>query len=153
MVQANDILQQNCRAGKNVVVMGGGSVGVETAEFLSWYRSNVTIVEMLDDILNGCERETMLVHRQAVKEANMTVYTGTKVCEIRENSVVLEKKGKQIILEDVDTVVVAAGSRPVNILEAVVQELGLPVTVAGDSKKVRNGLHAIYEGYMAGYEV
>ncbi len=62
VVQANNILQQNVRAGENVVVMGGGSVGVETAEFLSLYGSNVTIVEMLDDILIGCERETMLIH-------------------------------------------------------------------------------------------
>ena len=28
---------------------------------------------------------------------------------------------------------------------------GLKVTVVGDAKQVRNGLSAIYEGYMAGY--
>lgn len=153
VVQANDILQQNFRAGKNVVVMGGGSVGVETAEFLSWYGSRVTIVEMLEDILNGCERETMLVHRKNVKEQQMEVHTGAKVCEIGENTVTIEKKGKKIVLEDIDTVVVAAGSRSVNTLEEVVTQMGIPVIVAGDSKKVRNGLHAVYEGYMAGYEV
>lgn len=56
-------------------------------------------------------------------------------------------------MEEVDTVVVAAGSRPVNTLEQEMEELGMPVRGIGDSKKVRNGLHAIYEGYMAGYEV
>lgn len=153
VVQANDILQQNQRAGKHVVVMGGGSVGVETAEFLSWYGSEVTIVEMRDDILIGCERETMLVHRKAVKDAGMKVYTEAKMCEIGENSVTLERKGEIIVLHEIDNVVVAAGSRPVNTLEEVVKEKGIPVMVVGDSKKVRNGLHAIYEGYMAGYEV
>ena len=31
------------------------------------------------------------------------------------------------------------------------QMKGLKVTVVGDAKQVRNGLSAIYEGYMAGY--
>ena len=57
-------------------------------------------------------------------------------------------KGKKIILEDVDTVVVAAGSRPVNTLEPELNEIGVPVKVIGDSKKVRNALAAIYEGYL-----
>ena len=133
--------------------MGGGSVGVETAEFLSWYGSEVTIVEMLDDILIGCERETMLMHRKAIKDENMKVYKGAKVCEIGDDTVTIEKKGKKIVLEDVDTVVVAAGSKPVNTLEPELSEIGVPVKVIGDSKKVRNGLAAIYEGYMAGYEI
>lgn len=153
VIQANDILQQNYRAKENVVVVGGGSVGVETAEYLTWYGSNVTIVEMLDDILIGCERETMLMHRKAVKEEHMKVYKGAKVCEIGADSVTIEKKGRKIVLDDIDTVVIAAGSRPVNTLQAELEETGIPVRVIGDSKKVRNGLHAIYEGYMAGYEV
>lgn len=152
VVQANDILQQNVRAGQNVVVVGGGSVGVETAEYLSLYGSDVTIVEMRDDILIGCERETMLMLRQAVKDHQMKVYKNAAVCEIGEDTVTLERKGKRIVLEEIDTVVVAAGSKPVNVLEEQVKELNIPVTVIGDSKKVRNGLHAVYEGYMAGYE-
>ncbi|WP_373163937.1 FAD-dependent oxidoreductase [Agathobaculum sp. Marseille-P7918] len=153
VVQANDVLQQNVRCGKNVVVLGGGSVGVETAEYIAWFGSNVTIVEMREDILIGCERETMLMLRQGIKENGIQVYTDSKVCEIGEGTVTLERKGKKIVLEEVDHVVVAAGSKPVNTLEAEVKELGIPVRVIGDSKQVRNGLHAILEGYMAGYEI
>ncbi|WKY45230.1 FAD-dependent oxidoreductase [Eubacteriaceae bacterium ES2] len=152
VVQANDILLQNIRAGENVVVMGGGSVGVETAEFLALYGSQVTIVEMREDILIGCERETMLMLRQAIKEWGMTVYREAKVMEIENDLVTIERKGKTIRIEEVDTVVIAAGSKPVNSLEKKIQALGIPVTVIGDAKEVRNGLSAIYEGYMAGYE-
>lgn len=153
VVQANDVLQQNVRCGKNVVVLGGGSVGVETAETIAWFGSHVTVVEMREDILIGCERETMLMLRKGIQEAGIQVYTDSKVCEIGENTVTLERKGKKIVLDEVDNVVVAAGSKPVNTLEAQVKELGIPVRVIGDSKKVRNGLHAILEGYMAGYEI
>lgn len=43
-------------------------------------------------------------------------------------------------------VVVAAGSKPVNTLEAALQASGIKVTVIGDAKEVRNGLDDIYEG-------
>lgn len=152
VVQANDILQQNVRAGENVVVMGGGSVGVETAEYLSLYGSSVTIVEMQDDILIGCERETMLMLRKAIKDNGMKVLRSARVMEIGPDTVTIERKGKTIVLDEVDTVVVAAGSKPVNALEATVCAMGIPVVAIGDAKKVRNGLAAVYEGYMAGYE-
>lgn len=153
VIQANDILLQNRRAGENVVVIGGGSVGIETAEYLSLYGSNVTIVEMQDDILIGCERETMLMLREAIKEWGMKVYKQSSVISIGEDHVTILRKGKTIVIEEVDTVVVAAGSKSVNTLADELTGINIPVTLIGDAKEVRNGLHAIYEGYMAGYRV
>lgn len=152
VVKANDVLTQDAAFGKNVVVLGGGSVGVETAEYMAFCGSNVTIVEMMDDILIGLERETWLMLKKEVKEFGMKVYTQSKVTKIEGDKVTLERKGKIITLDEVDTVVVAAGSRPVNDLLVPLQETGVKVTIVGDAKQVRNGLKAIYEGYMAGYE-
>lgn len=151
--QANDVLLQNCKLGKNVVVAGGGSVGVETAEYLAVYGHNVTVVEMLDDILNGCERETELLLRNAIKEYNISVYTSSKVINIKNDSVTLDRKGKEIVLEEIDSVVIAAGSRSFNTLQSPLVEAGIPVRVVGDALEVKNGLKGIYDGYMAGYEI
>lgn len=153
VVQANDVLLQKCRVGKNVVVAGGGSVGIETAEFISLYGSDVTIVEMRDEILIGCERETKLMLQKSIKNHGIKVLTSSKVCEIGDDTVILERKGKKVILEEIDTVVIAAGSRPFNTLEEPIKALGIPTRVIGDCKEVRNGLKDIYEGFMAGYEV
>ena len=151
--QANDVLLQNCTLGKNVLVAGGGSVGVETAEYLAVYGHNVTIVEMLDDILNGCERETMLLLRKAIKEYNINIYTSSKLVNIEKDKITLERKGKSIVLEEIDNVVIAAGSRPYNPLKTILEEAGFKVKVVGDALKVTNGLIGIYEGYMAGYTI
>lgn len=151
--QANDVLLQNCNPGKNVVVAGGGSVGVETAEYLAVYGHNVTIVEMLDDILNGCERETMLLLRKAIKEYDINVYTSSKLVNIGKDNVMLERKGKEIVLEEIDSVVIAAGSRPYNPLQSHLEKSGFKVTVVGDALEVKNGLQGIYDGYMAGYVI
>lgn len=151
--QANEVLLQNCRPGRNVVIIGGGSVGVETAEYLAMYEHKVTIVEMLDDILNGCERETAMLLRKAVKGYGIPVYTSSKVVKIGSGTITIERKGKEIVLEEVDSVVIAAGSRPYNTLQVPLEAAGIPVRVVGDSLKVTNGLKGIFEGYMAGYEV
>lgn len=151
VVQANDVLLQNVDFGKKVVVLGGGSVGVETAEYISFCGSDVSVVEMRDAILIGLERETWLMHTKTVKDYGIHVYTDSAVTEIGENTVTLDRKGKDIVLEEVDTVVVAAGSRSNNQLVEPLQNAGFDITVVGDAKQVRNGLPAIYEGYMAGY--
>ncbi|MFQ6792141.1 MAG: FAD-dependent oxidoreductase [Thomasclavelia sp.] len=153
VVQANDILLQNVNFGKNVVVIGGGSVGVETAEYLAFCGCNVTIIEMQDDILIGLERETSLMLKDAVRKYQMKVLTNATVNKIDKDKVFISRKGKEIILDEIDTVVVAAGSKSVNHLVAPLQEMGTNITVIGDAKKVRNGLAAVYEGYMAGYNI
>ena len=153
VVQANDILLQNVDFGKNVVVIGGGSVGVETAEYLAFCGSNVTIVEMQDDILIGLERETSIMLNEVVKKYQMNVLTNATVNKIDNDKVFVSRKGKEIILDEIDTVVVAAGSKSVNNLVAPLQESGAKVTVIGDAKEVRNGLAAVYEGYMTGYNI
>ncbi len=153
VVMANDVLKQDVPFGKNVVVLGGGSVGVETGEYMSFCGSDVTIVEMRENILIGLERETYLMLMQAIKEKNIHVYTNSKVMSIGDDTVTLKRKEKEIVLDEVDTVVVAAGSKSVNDLVEPLQDLNYHVQVVGDAKQVRNGLPAVYEGYMAGYNI
>ena len=50
VVTASEILAGKINAGRNVVVIGGGSVGAETADHLAMHGSKVTIVEMRDKI-------------------------------------------------------------------------------------------------------
>lgn len=151
VVQANKILTQDAPFGENVVVIGGGSVGVETAEYMAFCGSSITIVEMRNEILPGLERETKIGLKEAIRHYRMDVIKSAKVVGIGDDYVAIEKNGKQIRLDDVDTVVVAAGSRSVNKLETPLNEAGILTHVIGDAKQVRNGLAAMHEGYLAGY--
>ena len=113
--------------------------------------SNTMIIEMMDDILIGLERETRLMSLDSIRERQIKVYTESRVTDISENSITFNRKGKDVTIDEIDTVVVAAGSRPVNQLVEPLEALGIKVTPVGDAKQVRNGLAAVYEGYMAGY--
>ena len=113
---------------------------------------DVCSVTIGNDALIGLERETSLMLRDTVKKYQMKVLTHTAVQEIKDDQVIMSRKGKELVLDEIDTVVVAAGSKSVNDLVAPLEKAGVIITVVGDAKQVRNGLAAVYEGYMAGYQ-
>lgn len=153
VVTANDILSGKKFFGKHVVVMGGGLVAAETAEFIAAYHSKVTMIELADEILKGMDHHNRNVLMKNLKHQEVEMHTSSSVTEILCDAVLYEYKGKQYKVKDVNTVVVAIGSRPVNELEASLKDAGISTKVIGDAAKVRNGLHAVYEGFMAGITI
>jgi thioredoxin reductase len=61
--------------------------------------------------------------------------------------------GEPIILQEVDTVVLALGHAPETGLEAELAPLGLPMHLAGDCLSPRSAEEAVYEGMLAGSAV
>lgn len=145
VVTANDILKGNKTAGKNVVVVGGGLVGLETAEFLATQGKNVTVVEMLEDVAKDMGFIRKVQTMQYVSQEGIKVLVNTKCREIKDDCVVVEKNDGSIEeLTGIDTAVIAVGCRSVNPLESYLKEKGLPYHVVGDAKKPGKALDAIW---------
>jgi pyruvate/2-oxoglutarate dehydrogenase complex dihydrolipoamide dehydrogenase (E3) component len=62
-----------------LVVLGGGSIGLELAQVFARFGSAVTVVEALDRILAMEEPESSEVARRAVEADGVTVHTGQSV--------------------------------------------------------------------------
>jgi len=119
VVIAQDVLAGRKKTGNNVVVIGGGQVGAETAAHLANHGSRVTIVEMQDDI---AKLGILLVNhflKKDLKENNVDIMTNTMVKEILEDSVLVERNNEVMTLENIDTVVLAIGSKSENKLAEV----------------------------------
>lgn len=153
VIRANDVLSGKEFFGKHVVVIGGGLVAAETAEFIASYHSKVTMIELADEILKGMDHHNRNVLMRNLKHHEVEMLTSSSVTEIRSDAVLYEYKGKQHKVEEVNTVVVAIGSRPLNELESSLETAGISTKVIGDAAKVRNGLDAVYEGFIAGITV
>lgn len=133
-----------------VVVIGGGMVGCETAEYLcKEFSCDVTIVEMLDTIAKGESSTVLPTLMDNFKNHGVAIYTGNRVMEITEKSVICQDntgKSKEI---PCDFVVFAVGARsvdfPINNLEAA----GIQVVKAGDCK---NGASDIENAIKTGYD-
>ncbi len=146
VVNAVDVLGGKAYTGNNVLVLGGGMVGVETADFLTSQLKKVTIVEMLPEIATGEHTSIKYFLFQRLLGAGVVMMPDTKVTSVTETGVVCEKAGSVQTLEGFDTIVLALGAKAFNPLEEELKAKGLSVHVIGDAVKARRALEAIHEG-------
>ncbi len=145
-----DYLTHKAEVGKRVVVIGGGLAGTEAAVDIASKADEVTIVEMLPDILLAaadCLNNDQHL-RKMVKTAGVKVQADAKVTNIAPDSVTFEKDGQTVTL-DCDTVVNAAGFKAANQLEDFLLDNFDDVAVIGDCERPRKIMDAIHEGYHA----
>lgn len=149
--QANDVLLGEPVQG-NVLVIGGGLVGVETAEYCTDYCDKVAVVEMESTIateLYMTVRDSLL---RRFKQEEIAVHTNTKVLEILENGVRCEENGMEKILEGYDSIILALGAKSNNPFNEL-GDLAPEVYTIGDAKKSRSALEAIYEGFRVAQNI
>jgi 2,4-dienoyl-CoA reductase (NADPH2) len=85
-----------------------------------------------------------------MKRYGVKTLTNTKVLEINEEGVMVEKKGGGKELLPADTVILAAGSKSFCPLKDELEGAGMQVLVVGDASKVALAFDAIHNGYKAG---
>ena len=140
---AQDVLS-GAQVGATVVVIGGGLVGCETADYLAQQGKDVTIVEMLRHTARDISPGARYFLRRRLRERNVKILTSTPVKAITDVGVVVSSDGEERTLEPVDTVVLATGARSVNDLEAV-KELVPEVYVIGDASSPGKMLQAVQQ--------
>lgn len=87
VVNAHDVLNGKVDMSGNVVVIGGGLVGAETADTLC-RPCKVSIVEMLPQIMRDGEYSPAYYMKQRFQEFGVDVHTSTKLLEIGDHSVI-----------------------------------------------------------------
>lgn len=160
IVSAWDILAGKVPAGMNVVIIGGGSVGCEAAEFISPkhdYRGladrRITILEMLPNLDMGDATANRDYLMARLKSKPIDVHCGAKVTSITEDSVSYEQNGGVNTIANVDTVIVAMGSRSVNELGTELEKLGKPVHVIGDAVSIGKIVNATEAGRRTAHSI
>ena len=104
---------------EKLVVIGGGVIGMEFASFFNSLESEVTVIEMLPEILTGMDVETSVMLRKEYAKRGVKFNLECKVTEIKGNEVIFETKaGKKESVKG-DKILVSVGRR------AVTQGFGL----------------------------
>ena len=144
----------------NVVIVGGGMVGCETAETLADRgdnpiigRTDVTLLEMVDDVALDTAPQSRDLLMQRLREKGVRILTSAKVIEFLEDGIVLERDGREETLRGVDRIVLSMGVKSVDSLSAQVQEEVAEVYAIGDAKETRSALEAIAEGAELGRRI
>jgi len=148
VVTAIDVLRGVAITGKRVVIIGGGVIGAETAEYLASQNRIVTIVEMLKDVALDEAPAPRAFLLASLQEKGVQLLTSAMVEEVTSKSVIVSAqyftKRREI---DADTVVLATGMSPNSELMQSLRKVVPEFFMIGDCSEQGKILDAIHGGY------
>ncbi|MBQ0065866.1 MAG: FAD-dependent oxidoreductase, partial [Firmicutes bacterium] len=157
---ADDILLGKGFPGRKIVIIGGGSVGCELADYLAplvndrFIRNrDITILEMAPEIMmseTGPGRSILVLRMQ---DKGIHIECGAKVTKVDASTITYEQKGEEYIIDDADTLVFANGYHVDPSFEEMLKETGNTYHLIGDGHKVGNIRDAISEAWLITKEI
>ena len=150
-VTAQDMLEGKVHVGKKALVVGGGMVGCEAAEFLAERNHDVTVIEMKDTIAGDVSAENRLFIFQDFERHDVRLLPGAKVEQFFADGVFYTTAdGTDGEIRGFDTIVLAMGSRSYNPLEEELSAVIPQVFVIGEAVKAPgNAMLATGEAFDA----
>ena len=134
-------------AGQNIVILGGGLVGLELAIHLGDMGKTVTVVEMQPQLgLNGNVILGQAIETQ-LHRLGTTILLDTKAVEVTDSGLAVESGGETRTLP-ADTVIYAAGMRPRTDTVRALMDCAPIVEFLGDCRMPRVVADATREAYF-----
>ena len=135
-VTAQDMLDGKAQMGKNVLVVGGGMVGCEAAEYLAERGHQVTVIEMKDVIAADVTPENRRYMFENFEETHVLLRPGAKVTQFYADGVDYALvDGSTGSLRGYDNIVLAMGSRSNTALKETAEKVAGQVLVIGEAAK------------------
>lgn len=144
-VHAVDVLAGKVACGKKILVVGGGLVGSETADYLGERNFDVTILEQKDKIAGDISGEHRIYMMENYQRNGVKMITNATVKSFVDGGVIYTKDNQEINLTGFDTVILALGGEAYNPLETQLSNIIKEMYVIGDGLKARKALEAINE--------
>jgi 2,4-dienoyl-CoA reductase-like NADH-dependent reductase (Old Yellow Enzyme family)/thioredoxin reductase len=145
-ISVEDALLGSAPLGKKVLVIGGGGIGAEAADYFSEEGKEVTLVEMREGIALDLVGHLQHFLNKRLREKGVRLLTSTKAIRFEKQGVWVEDSQGTKKLEGFDSIVIALGfiadDEPVQTLKGKVSE----VYVVGDASKPREVMEALVEG-------
>jgi 2,4-dienoyl-CoA reductase-like NADH-dependent reductase (Old Yellow Enzyme family)/thioredoxin reductase len=129
-----------------VVVIGGGRVGAETAEFIAERGGKVTLIEQLPVICPDMGASSRYAMCEALKDLGVVMLPNSKAIKIvKEGVIIADSSGERLL--KADAVVPAVGFHPERkILEELIEADFYKVRAVGDCIEPKSILRAVHEG-------
>ncbi len=161
VVTAHDVLAGSVPLPQGeVLIIGGGMVGCEVAEYLASIGDNpiigqtsVTIIEMLDNIGLDMVPEVRVLAMHKLRENGVRILTSTKVKQFLDDGVVVERNGEEESIRGAKRIVLAMGAKPLDNLSEELSKVIKEVHVIGDAKEACRALEAIADGANIGRRI
>ncbi|WP_422448546.1 FAD-dependent oxidoreductase [Thermoanaerobacterium sp. DL9XJH110] len=141
--QAVDVLSGDLPEGTDIIIIGGGLTGLETAEFLADRGKNVTVLEAKEEVGDGVFPMVRKLLLNRLKKLNVSIITEAAINRISYKKLSYNVHGveKEIKFDDI---VIAIGNKPDETLKEL--KGNDKYIFIGDCNVVATAVEAIREG-------
>lgn len=136
--------------GDRCLVIGGGSQGAETADYLGQLGYEAAVVEMRDGIALDDAEATRRMLLERFAQNHVQCYTGATVKHVYADGVDYEKDGEIKSLRGYDNIIISIGVRSFNPLEEQLKGEAAQVITIGDASEAKNAVNALYVAAVTG---
>jgi 2,4-dienoyl-CoA reductase-like NADH-dependent reductase (Old Yellow Enzyme family)/thioredoxin reductase len=138
----------------NIAVIGGGAIGLETAEFLAVYENSVDVYEMESNInmalvINTADYEMI----KNVKKYGVGIKLGHKVLSVNEGVLSYESNGQVGQSKKYDYFISAVGLRSNNQLAKELETAGFQTLLVGDAKEPSRFMEVLTDGLETALQI
>ncbi|MGZ9583106.1 oxidoreductase [Paenibacillus marinisediminis] len=131
---------------QGVVIIGGGTVGIETAEVMAASGKKVVIIEITNEIGKGIGFHTKPYVMKSLRDADVDIYTEAKCIALEKGRLVIEHDGYTEIVPGIEAAILAVGSKSDDSLVEMVKATHIPYHIIGDAHQTGDALAAIWAG-------
>jgi len=151
VLQAWDVLLDRERVprGARITIIGGGMVGIETADTLIHYRGvKATVIESLPVIAKEMARNNRYDVLDRLEKGGARVLANAPVESVEGGTVWALVGGVRTPVEAGDLIIAAIGPVPNRDIVPEVERSGAPYVLAGDCNQIGDFMTAVRDGWM-----
>jgi 2,4-dienoyl-CoA reductase-like NADH-dependent reductase (Old Yellow Enzyme family)/thioredoxin reductase len=151
VAQAWDVLldQERIPRGARVTIIGGGMVGIETADTLIHYRGvKATVIEALPVLAKEMARNNRYDVLERVTRGGARLIVNAPVEAVEDATVWATIDGRRTAVEAGDLIIAAIGPLPNRDIVPEVERSGVPFALAGDCNGIGDFMTAVRDGWM-----
>lgn len=146
VLTVEEVLLEKVDVGNKVVIVGGGGIGAEVADYLLEKGKQVTLIEMKEGIASDLPVHLQYHLNLRLSQKNVKILTSTKVVGFQPGSITVEDARGIRSLEGFDSIVIALGEISDDEITKELRRKNLQLYTIGDAKEPREAREALYEG-------
>ena len=138
----------------SLVIIGGGVIGTEFADFFNAMGTKITVIEMLPEILTGVDEEIAAFVRNEFTKKGIDFHLNAKVTAINGKTILYEKDGQTTSITG-DQILLSVG-RKVNVSDIGLENIGVEFTPKGIKidRNCRTNIPGVYAaGDVTGFSL
>jgi NADPH-dependent 2,4-dienoyl-CoA reductase/sulfur reductase-like enzyme len=138
VVQARDLYLSGPPAGDRIVIIGGGDIGCETADWLAASGRQISVIEIAPAVLARMKKIPKDRLLKRLSEKGVHLYEDTQVISIEDKTVHLKRKNRETFSLEADLVVLGIGAQSENSLFYALHGRVKKVVAVGDANSPGN---------------